>query len=53
MGFQLFGLRRLVQADQVAVARVEVLEPTVSVVQAEVAARWRGPVSQPPHYPLR
>ena len=41
------------QAAQVAVARVEVLEPTVSVVQVEVAAHLRGPVSQPPHYHLR
>ena len=38
MVFQLFGLRRLAQADQVAAARAEVLELTVSVVQAEVVA---------------
>ena len=37
MVFQLFGLRRLAQADQVAAARAEVLELTVSVVQAEQA----------------
>ena len=53
MVFQLYGLKRLVQGVQVAVARAETLGLTVSVVQAEVVARWRGPVSQPPHYPLR
>jgi hypothetical protein len=41
MVFQLFGLKRLV------------LGLTVSVVQVEVAAHLRGPVSQPPHYHLR